>query len=62
MPSDLVRGPSDFDGANSSLPASLDWRDEGLVTNVKMQVSNTLMYQFTLKEQCVRLGGGLSGI
>ncbi|XP_033493578.1 cathepsin S-like [Epinephelus lanceolatus] len=37
VPSDLVRGPSDFDGANSSLPASLDWRDEGLVTNVKMQ-------------------------
>lgn len=38
IPSDLERGPSNFVRVNTSLPPSLDWRDEGLVTEVKMQV------------------------
>ncbi|XP_068431158.1 cathepsin S-like [Clinocottus analis] len=39
VPPSLERGPSDFVRLNTSLPTSLDWRDEGLVTKVKMQGS-----------------------
>lgn len=41
VPSDLERGPSSFVRLNTSLPQSLDWRDEGLVTEVKLQVRCT---------------------
>lgn len=37
VPSDLERAPYEFIQVNKSLPASLDWRDEGLVTSVKTQ-------------------------
>ncbi|XP_051245995.1 cathepsin S-like [Dicentrarchus labrax] len=39
VPSDLKRGRSNLIKVNSTLPLSLDWRDEGLVTKVKMQGS-----------------------
>ncbi|XP_028277149.1 cathepsin S-like [Parambassis ranga] len=39
VPSDLERQPSSFVRVNKSLPVSVDWRDEGLVTEVKMQGS-----------------------
>nr|XP_046273344.1 cathepsin S-like isoform X2 [Scatophagus argus] len=39
VPSDLERGPSNFVRFNISLLPSLDWRDKGLVTEVKMQGS-----------------------
>lgn len=40
VPSDLDRGTSNFVRVNKSLPSSLDWRDKGLVSKVKMQVSS----------------------
>uniref|UniRef100_A0A3Q3XDJ3 Cathepsin S, ortholog2, tandem duplicate 1 n=1 Tax=Mola mola TaxID=94237 RepID=A0A3Q3XDJ3_MOLML len=39
VPSDLDRGTSNFVRVNKSLPSSLDWRDKGLVSKVKMQGS-----------------------
>ncbi|MED6256841.1 hypothetical protein ATANTOWER_028974 [Ataeniobius toweri] len=39
VPSELERVPYEFLKINKSLPASLDWRDEGLVTSVKSQGS-----------------------
>ncbi|XP_008298910.1 cathepsin S-like [Stegastes partitus] len=37
VPTELKRTSLNFMWVNSSLPASLDWRDDGLVTEVKMQ-------------------------
>ncbi|MEQ2237212.1 hypothetical protein ILYODFUR_020911 [Ilyodon furcidens] len=39
VPSELERVPYEFLKINKSLPASLDWRDEGLVTSIKSQGS-----------------------
>ena len=40
VPSALDRGTSNSVNVNVSLPSSLDWRDKGLVSEVKMQVSS----------------------
>lgn len=43
VPPNLESGPSNYVGVNVSLPQSVDWRDEGLVTEVKMQVRTPSM-------------------
>lgn len=56
VPSDPDRGASRFVRVNISLPPSLDWRDFGLVSEVKMQVWS----QYILPDALITLTSSLN--